>query len=197
MTLAYLVQHAEKQPGPGDPELTPHGHEQAARTARWLSRVGLVAVYSSPLRRARQTAEPIATAAGVPVRLDDRLRERMNWDGRSPLLEFLADWDRCTADRDFSGAELMAPAAADSSHQAAARLRGFLAERVDAPGPIAVVSHGGITVDLLRTLLGDAAVPAGLISRGVPPCAITTVDGLTVLDIAATEHLGGSAAGAG
>ena len=97
------------------------------------------------------------------MRLDDRLRERMNWDGRAPLADFLADWDRSTADRDFTSG------AGDWSHQAAARLRGFLVERVDAPGPIAVVSHGGITVDLLRTLLGDAAVPAGLIRRGLPP----------------------------
>jgi hypothetical protein len=48
-----------------------------------------------------------------------------------------------------------------------------------------------------RTLLGDAAVPGDQINRGGPPCAITTIDGSTVLDIAATDHLGGSAGGAG
>jgi broad specificity phosphatase PhoE len=100
VTLIYLVQHAQKQPGAGDPELTALGHDQAARTARWLSRVGLIAVHSSPQRRARQTAEAIAAASGLEVRLDDRLRERMNWDGRSPLSDFLAEWDRCTRDRD-------------------------------------------------------------------------------------------------
>jgi hypothetical protein len=46
-----------------------------------------------------------------------------------------------------------------------------------------------VTVDLLRTLLGDDALPAGLIEEGVPPGAITTLDALTVLRIADTGHL--------
>jgi broad specificity phosphatase PhoE len=183
VTLIYLVQHAQKQAGTGDPELTAVGHDQAARTARWLSRVGLTAVYSSPQRRARQTADAIAAATGLEVRLDDRLRERMNWDGRSPLSDFLAEWDRCTRDRD------LVPAGGDSSHQAGARLREFLAERIDEPGPVAVVSHGGVTVDLLRTLLGNTVLPGHLIADGVPPCAITTFDGLAVVAIAGTDHL--------
>jgi len=189
VTLTFLVQHAQKQPGAGDPELTALGHDQAARTARWLSRLGLTAVYSSPQRRARQTAEAIAAAAGLEVRLDDRLRERMNWDGRSPLSDFLAEWDRCMRDRDF------VPMGGDSSHQAAARLREFLAERIGEPGPVAVISHGGLTVDLLRSLLGDAGLPDQLIADGVPPCAITTFDGLNVVGIARTGHLGEEATG--
>jgi broad specificity phosphatase PhoE len=81
------------------------------------------------------------------------------------------------------------PAGGDSSHQAGARLREFLAERIDEPGPVAVVSHGGVTVDLLRTLLGDAVLPGHLIADGVPPCAITTFDGLAVVAITGTDHL--------
>ena len=92
MGLVYLVQHAEKRSEPGDPALTGRGEWQAARTALWLSGVGLCAVYSSPLRRAWPTAAPIATAAGLEVRRDDRLRERMNWAGAEPIEDFLADW---------------------------------------------------------------------------------------------------------
>src|SRR5215470_11660113 len=101
VTVIYLVQHGEKEPGPGDPGLTALGREQAALTARWFRRAGLTAVYTSPLRRARQTAQPIAAAAGLAVQVDDRLRERMNWDGAEPLDRFLAEWDRSTRDRDF------------------------------------------------------------------------------------------------
>jgi broad specificity phosphatase PhoE len=36
MALAYLVQHGEKEPLPGDPGLTPAGRQQASRTGRWL-----------------------------------------------------------------------------------------------------------------------------------------------------------------
>jgi broad specificity phosphatase PhoE len=183
MALIYLVQHAEKRPDPGDPELTEHGRSQAACTGRWLSRAGLCAVYSSPLRRAWQTAQFIATAASLDVRRDDRLRERMNWDGSQPIGDFLADWAQSVRDRDF------VPRTGDSSRQAARRLCAFLHEHADAAGTVAVITHGGVTADLLRTLIGDDAVPAGLMDQGVPSCAITTLDRLKVVDVARTDHL--------
>ena len=183
LTLVYLVQHAEKRPDPGDPELTEHGRSQAARTGLWLSRAGLSAVYSSPLRRAWQTAQFIATAADLDVHRDDRLRERMNWDGSQPIGAFLADWARSVRDRDF------VPPTGDSSRQAATRLCAFLHERADLPGAVAAVTHGGVTADLLRTLMGDHAVPASLMDQGVPSCAITTLNGLKVVDVARTDHL--------
>lgn len=183
MGLVYLVQHAEKRSEPGDPELTAHGRRQAARVGSWLSQGGLGAVYSSPLRRAWQTAQHIAQAAGLDVCRDDRLRERMNWDGSQSMEEFLVDWVHCERDRDF------VPRTGDSSAQAAARLRGFLLERTDTPGAAAAVTHGGVTVDLLRTLVGDDAVPAIVMRDGVPPGAVTILDGLTVIDIAQTDHL--------
>ncbi|WP_051366701.1 histidine phosphatase family protein [Hamadaea tsunoensis] len=183
MALVYLVQHAHKQPEPGDPGLTDTGERQAARTGQWLGRLGLRAVYSSPMRRAWQTAEPIAALHGLTVRPDERLRERMNWDGTQPLEEFMADWTRCVHDRDF------VPRAGDSSRQAGSRMAEFLREVADQPGPVAAVSHGGVTVDLLRTLLGDQALPASLLYEGVPSCAITTFKALTVVEIAHTDHL--------
>jgi broad specificity phosphatase PhoE len=180
----YVVQHAEKAPEAGDPPLTDLGRRQATRTGAWLSSLGAGAVYSSPLLRARQTAHHISVALGdLAVSVDDRLRERMNWDGALPLDQFLDDWTRATADRDF------VPRAGDSSHQAARRMLSFLREHAAGPSPIAVVTHGGITVDALRTLLGDDAVPAALMRRGGPACAITTVDAGTVIDIARIDHL--------
>ena len=76
-----IVQHAEKERLPGDPGLTELGLEQALATARWLgSGERPVAVWSSPMRRALETARPIADQFGVALRTDPRLRERMNWD---------------------------------------------------------------------------------------------------------------------
>ena len=86
-------------------------------------------------------------------------------------------------DRDY------APKAGDSSRQAANRLRSFLEDQGGSDGPIAVVTHGGITADLLRTLLGDEAVPATLVNEGVPACAVTTLDDLNVIDLAYIGHL--------
>jgi Histidine phosphatase superfamily (branch 1) len=80
VTLVYLVQHGEKEPVAGDPGLTKLGSDQAGVTARWLQGAGLQALFSSPLRRAQETAAAIAAATGLPVQLDSRLRERWNWD---------------------------------------------------------------------------------------------------------------------
>jgi broad specificity phosphatase PhoE len=63
--------------------------------------MGLQALFSSPLRRARETAGAIAAVTGLPVLLDDRLRERLNWDGTQTFGDFRAGWDRSTRDRDF------------------------------------------------------------------------------------------------
>jgi broad specificity phosphatase PhoE len=180
----YVVQHAEKVPEAGDPPLTALGRGQAAVTGRWLSSLSLSAVYSSPLLRAQQTAQCIVAATGdLPIHIDDRLQEQMNWDGTLPLEQFLQDWARTTLDRDF------VPRTGDSSRRATQRMLSFLHERAHGSASIAVVTHGGITVDVLRTLLGDDGVPADLMNRGVPGCAITTLDALTVIDIARTDHL--------
>ncbi|MGH3173446.1 MAG: histidine phosphatase family protein [Streptosporangiaceae bacterium] len=183
MTLVYLIQHGEKEPRPGDPGLTGAGREQAIHTGRRLRSLGVSALYSSPMRRARETAEGIASVTGLTVRRDARLRERLNWDGSLPFEEFLDLWARTMRDRDWI------PADGESSRQAGMRLQEFLSGLADTPGPVAAVTHGGVTVDLLRTLLGDDAVPAAVLAAGIPPCAVTAVDGLTVVMIASVSHL--------
>jgi broad specificity phosphatase PhoE len=183
VTLIYLVQHGKKQRLPGDPGLTPTGRRQATTTGRWLRGRDVRALHSSPLLRARETAGCIASVTGLAVQLDDRLRERLNWDGNEPLDAFLALWARTTRDRG------LVPPKGDSSEQAGARLRAFLADLSSAPGPVAAVTHGGITSDLLRDLLGDDALPGYLLDAGIPPCAVTVVDDLKAVIIASTAHL--------
>jgi broad specificity phosphatase PhoE len=184
VTVIYVVQHGDKERVPGDPGLTELGRDQAAAAARGLSGAGLQALFSSPLRRTRETAAAIAAVTGLPVQLDDRLRERLNWDGTQTFDAFLADWDRSTRDRDYVLGN------GESSRSAGERMRAFVTGLRGEPGPVAVVSHGGATIDLLRTLAGDAALPPGLLAEGVPSCAITTLDDLRVVAIASTGHLG-------
>ncbi|MGP3967321.1 histidine phosphatase family protein [Streptomyces sp. 6N223] len=183
----YIVQHGEKEKTAGDPGLTALGRRQAALTGRWLASLGLRGpLLSSPLRRARETAEAIAAETGLAVREDARLRERMNWDGSLPFAHFLADWERTVRDRDF------APRIGDSSRRAAERFLACLTEPRPGGGPFAVVTHGGVTVDALRTLLGDEyAVDPELVRRGVPSCALTMLEpaGRGVVEIASVRHL--------
>jgi broad specificity phosphatase PhoE len=77
VALLYLIRHGEtdwnrelRWQGHADPPLNAHGLSQAEAAARALADAGLVAVYSSDLTRARQTALPLAQAIGVtPVQL--------------------------------------------------------------------------------------------------------------------------------
>ena len=68
-------------------------------------------------------------------------------------------------------------------------MRAFLAGLPGTPGPVAAVTHGGITIDLLCNLLGDDALPPHLLDAGLPPCAVTAIDNLNVTMIASTAHL--------
>lgn len=74
LTALYLVRHGQSaanvNPAMRGPEtpLTEVGRAQALRAAAAVSELGVEAVYSSPYRRARETAEPIAAALGLQVR---------------------------------------------------------------------------------------------------------------------------------
>ena len=63
--------------GSTDEDLTDLGREQARQVADHLARMhaNAVAVYTSPAKRARDTAEPIAQALGVPLVLEPGLAE--------------------------------------------------------------------------------------------------------------------------
>lgn len=72
-----LVRHGlpvrrELTHGAADPELAPDGRAQAVRLAEYLAREEIAALYVSPLKRARETAEPLAGLLGIsPVVVDD------------------------------------------------------------------------------------------------------------------------------
>jgi chorismate mutase-like protein len=68
----YLVRHAEKAlDGGPDPALTALGQDRAASIANMLKTEAVTAVYSTDYARTRDTAEPAARQAGVPVTLYD------------------------------------------------------------------------------------------------------------------------------
>lgn len=194
----WVVQHGEKHATPGDPGLTREGHEQARATAWWLAtHVDATSLWSSPLRRAVETADHLAEALGLDVRVDPRLRERMNWeDPQVQSLEaFLDDWLASTRDRAWR------PPSGDSSAEAGRRFLDVLAEVAasDSDVEVVLVAHGGITTDALRDLLGDDELRARaprLLDHGVPPCAITELvleaEDWTARAIATVDHLAGA-----
>jgi 2,3-bisphosphoglycerate-dependent phosphoglycerate mutase len=64
-----------------DPELSAEGLQQAARLAEYLAGEHIHAVYASPMRRAHQTAIPLAASKGLEIITEVRVAE---WDRHSP-----------------------------------------------------------------------------------------------------------------
>jgi len=78
----FLIRHAlpvrvdeGTTDGPADPELAPLGHRQAQALADWLADDQLDAIWSSPMRRARETAAPLVVGTGLTLVIDDDLAE--------------------------------------------------------------------------------------------------------------------------
>jgi probable phosphoglycerate mutase len=140
--------------GRGDPELTPLGHAQAAGAAARLARdPAIAAVLTSPLRRARQTAEAVAAATGAPLVVREGLVETDfgAWEGltfpearaRDPRLH--TEW---------LGSEEVAPPAGESFAAVGRRVAAERAELLAAyPGAtLVLVTH----VTPIKMLLREA-----------------------------------------
>jgi len=176
-TTLYLVRHGQSQWNierriqgqTPDIELTDLGREQAAAVAADLRATGARHVISSDLVRARQTAEPIATALGVPLEVDPDLREQAmgEVEGRysAEVLAAHPDLDWTDATHRFPGGE--------SRGEVFDRMARALTRAAARPGPVVVVSHG----DAIRLALSWAAGRhvADVAWQDVPNCSIWTV----------------------
>jgi probable phosphoglycerate mutase len=90
-TRLLLLRHGQTElsvqrrySGRGNPPLTAVGREQAARAAKMLAaKGGISAIVTSPLGRARETAEAAGAALGIEVRVVDGLTETDfgDWEG--------------------------------------------------------------------------------------------------------------------
>ncbi len=100
-TATLLLRHGEtalsverRFAGRGDAPLTEAGRRQAAAAAaRMAARGGIDLIVTSPLQRARRTAEAVAEATGVAVQVDDDLVETDfgDWEGLT-FSEAAARW---------------------------------------------------------------------------------------------------------
>ena len=70
-----LPQRVEGFDGPADPELSEAGQHQARHLAEYLGFERIHAVIASPLRRAVQTAEPVAERQSIEVTIADGIAE--------------------------------------------------------------------------------------------------------------------------
>lgn len=66
-TVVLLVRHAEKASNEEDPPLTPAGQQRAEALIQVARNAGVSAIYTTKLRRTRETAQPLADRLGVPI----------------------------------------------------------------------------------------------------------------------------------
>ena len=154
------IRHGEPEriePGTGvraDPALTALGQEQARRLADWLAFESIDAVLASPMRRAVETATPIAAALGLEIEIADGLIEYDNdSDHYIPMEELRANkderWTAMVEGRwDAFGADL--------PDVFRARVEATVAEIVErfAGRRVVAVCHGGVINVAMGSVLG-------------------------------------------
>jgi broad specificity phosphatase PhoE len=153
----YFLRHGETEAnasgvisGALDVDLTALGREQAQAAARILSSEPITAIYSSPLRRARDTAEPVARLMELPVYVIPELTERRRGalEGKSP-------------DAPLEGAEAQD---SESFDDFTVRVLNGLS-RVDCLVPL-IVAHLGVFRVLCQSL--DVIYAVGPIANALP-----------------------------
>jgi probable phosphoglycerate mutase len=127
---------------PADPPLSDTGRDQAERVAAWLEGLHIDAIYASPLRRARETAEPLAQRRRVEVQIEPGIVE---YDAGSELyipMEELKETDNERWREVISGGY-----APDFELKVFHDIVAAALERIIAANPgkrVAVFCHGGV-----------------------------------------------------
>jgi len=200
-TRLLLLRHGQtplsvekRYSGLGDPALTELGESQAAGAARRLADVPFDVILTSPLQRARQTAEAVSAATGVPVGVRDGLIETNfgEWEGLTFVEARERDPERFAK---WLGATDVAPPGGESFDVARIRVSAELAAIVaDHPGStVLVVSH----VTPIKLILQEAlAVGVSILYRlHLDLASLSVADffpdgGASVRLVNDTSHLG-------
>lgn len=176
-----LLRHGEPDWAPGgrtvnDPGLTDFGAAQARAAADALSKSSIDAVYVSPYRRARETAEPLARATGhepivfealaeIGIAFEGLTQEQVDRTfveaSRRPLHEHWQGWPGGETFRDFHERVTTGVTELFAKHDIRPHRRHDFTvwEMPDEPLSIVIVAHGGTNAVLLTHLLDVRPVP--------------------------------------
>jgi broad specificity phosphatase PhoE len=135
---------ADRFQGRIDTPLNDRGREQSRALADELAGEGLLALYTSPLARARETAEIIGERLGLQPVLDPRLMEADagTWSGRL-YSEIVADDAAAFVAWRARRPGFRFPGGGESVEEQAARVAAALRDVGAGPLPALVVTHGG------------------------------------------------------
>lgn len=162
-TRFYLIRHGEtvwnkekRYQGWTDIELSENGQLQAELLGKRFQNLKIDAVYSSPLKRALETAQPVADAAGLSVVADEHFKE-INfglWEGGT-VEQLTKKYGKEFSDFFESPFEYPFPGEGSFVHVAKRSMEGFqLLLKKHEGQSIVIVSHGGLLRVLMITLMG-------------------------------------------
>jgi broad specificity phosphatase PhoE len=179
----YLVRHGEtewnaesRMQGQLDSRLTRLGREHALASGRLLARLGVDAVFASPLGRVRETVEIMAMTFPLHVTYDDRLKEWSAGDWSGALhaeipVRWPAEWAAWDADRYATRSP-----GGESFVDVAARAQSFVDGTTVSARRIAIIAHGFFNRALSGVLM--SLTPAETIAiRQSNDTVIRIVDG--------------------
>lgn len=148
----YLIRHGIKESIVGDFSLSKRGRKQAEITAHYLSLLNIKEVYSSSLKRAFETASIIGNRVGLRIKVDNRLTERLSWDGKDPFKKFEDEWRKTDLDQNYK------PLYGFSSFESGNRIRSLFDEvaNTSSAKSTVFVAHGGVITDLLLNLFSES-----------------------------------------
>jgi len=164
--LQILIRHGEslsnregRVQGQADVKLSDTGRQQATAVASWCKSQSFhkksCELWSSPLCRARETADVIGTAIGLSAQIEDKLVE-LNagvfqghlWDDLADRFpEDVAQWRSGDVDFQIPGGESRRQLAERGSHA----LQSLSCRPVDS---MVIVAHGGVLTAALGLLVG-------------------------------------------
>lgn len=179
-----IARHAETEhnangltQGRADNALSARGLAQAAALAAFLAETPLGAIYSSPLRRALQTAEPLAAAHGLEIVSEPALMEMDvgEMEGLSGAQMRARFPDLLSAWRAEQAAESPLPGG-ESLAQVQARAWAFLDSLQPATrsGTILCVTHNFVALALVCRVLNLPLGRLGRLRQGL--AALTSID---------------------
>lgn len=199
MTRFLLIRHAVHLLGSEritgrmpDVHLSPRGQEQAKQLTARLAAVPIHALYSSPITRAQETAQPLAVQFGLPVHICEDIQEINygDWTGRAlEELRPLPQWQHWNSFR--SGTRIPN---GESMLEIQARIISRM-QKLKEQHPneiVALVSHGDVIKAAVAYCLG---VPLDMFQRiEISPASVSLVGltdyGPSVLCVNNTNGLG-------
>lgn len=186
MNTIYLVRHGENTANLTgefsckyvDYSLTPKGILQAEQTAAFFKDKHIDEIYTSPLKRARETAAIIAQELNLPVTVLEQFREvnvgslelqpptAENWELHNSIV---FSW--------FAGQHELSFPDGENYLELLKRMRGGLLEvtRGKEGKNIVIVGHGGIFTFTIKDICTNVDIQE-LVHQGNHNCSVTTIE---------------------